>query len=215
MSLNTLLKWLKPREMVFFDLLEGAAANVAAAAQLLDRELRTGDPSRFAEMRREMKEFEHKGDELTHELIDRLNMVFVTPIEREDILQLTHALDDVVDRLDTVCERIVLYRIETVMPALMQLTSNIVEGTGELVHLIKALRSMSDIKDIRARILHCHVLENQADSVYHAALAQIFENPTDPIELIKWKELLSFTEDATDRIELVAQVVGSTVMKNA
>ncbi len=215
MTFNTLLKWLKPREMVFFDLLEGAAANVAAAAQLLDRELRTGDPSRFAEMRREMKEFEHKGDELTHELIDRLNMVFVTPIEREDILQLTHALDDVVDRLDTVCERIVLYRIENVMPALMQLTSNIVEGTGELVHLIKALRSMSDIKDIRARILHCHVLENQADSVYHAALAQIFENPTDPIELIKWKELLSFTEDATDRIELVAQVVGSTVMKNA
>jgi uncharacterized protein Yka (UPF0111/DUF47 family) len=201
--------------MVFFDLLEGAATNVAAAAQLLDRELRTGDPGRFAEMRREMKEFEHKGDEITHELIDRLNMVFVTPIEREDILQLTHALDDVVDRLDTVCERIVLYRIETVMPALMQLTSNIVEGTGELVHLVKALRTMSNIKDIRARILHCHVLENQADSVYHAALAQIFENPTDPIELIKWKELLSFTEDATDRIELVAQVVGSTVMKNA
>jgi len=215
MSLNTLLKWLKPREMVFFDLLEGAATNVAAAAQLLDRELRTGDPGRFAEMRREMKEFEHKGDEITHELIDRLNLVFVTPIEREDILQLTHALDDVVDRLDTVCERIVLYRIETVMPALMQLTSNIVEGTGELVHLVKALRTMSNIKDIRARILHCHVLENQADSVYHAALAQIFENPTDPIELIKWKELLSFTEDATDRIELVAQVVGSTVMKNA
>jgi hypothetical protein len=90
-----------------------------------------------------------------------------------------------------------------------------VEGTGELTHLIKALRSMSDIKDIRTRIKHCHVLEGQADSVYHAALAQIFENPTDPIELIKWKELLSFMEDATDRVELVAQVVGSTVMKNA
>ncbi|MBK8725307.1 MAG: DUF47 family protein [Holophagaceae bacterium] len=215
MSLNTLLKWLKPREMVFFDLLEAAATNVASAAQHLDRELRTGDPSRFPEMRREMKDFEHKGDELTHELIDRLNQVFVTPIEREDILALTHALDDVVDRLDTVCERIVLYRIQHIMPALTQLTSNVVEGSGELVHLIKALRTMSDIKDIRARIQHCHVLENQADSVYHAAIAQIFENPTDPIELIKWKELLSFTEDATDRIELVAQVVGSTVMKNA
>jgi hypothetical protein len=215
MSMNALLKWLKPRELVFFDLLEGAATNLHAAAELLDRGIRANDPSKFAEMRREMKEFEHKGDEITHELIDRLNQVFVTPIEREDILALTHALDDVVDRLDTVCERLVLYRIQSVMPALMELSSNIVEGTGELTHLIKALRSMSDIKDIRTRIKHCHVLEGQADSVYHAALAQIFENPTDPIELIKWKELLSFMEDATDRVELVAQVVGSTVMKNA
>ncbi len=215
MSLNALLKWLKPREMVFFDLLEGATANLAAAAQLMDRELRTEDPSRFPELRREMKELEHRGDELTHEIIDRLNQVFVTPIEREDILELTHAIDDVLDRMDTVTERLVLYKIQHIKPALMQLSSNLVEGTGELVHLIKSLRTMSDIKDIRTRIQHCHVLEGQADSAYHAALAQIFENPTDPIELIKWKELLSFMEDATDRVELVAQVVGSTVMKNA
>ncbi|MFN8009950.1 MAG: DUF47 family protein [Holophagaceae bacterium] len=215
MSLNALLKWLKPREMVFFDLMEGATTNLFAAAQLLDRELRTEDPSRFPEMRREMKEFEHRGDELTHEIIDRLNQVFVTPIEREDILALTHAIDDVLDRLDTVTERLVLYRIQHLKPALMQISSNLVEGTGELVHLIKSLRTMSDIKDIRARIQHCHVLEGQADSIYHAALAQIFEDPQDPIELIKWKELLSFMEDATDRVELVAQVVGSTVMKNA
>ena len=215
MSLNALLKWLKPREMVFFDLLEGATANLAAAAQLMDRELRTEDPSRFPELRREMKDLEHRGDELTHEIIDRLNQVFVTPIEREDILELTHAIDDVLDRMDTVTERLVLYKIQHIKPALMQLSSNLVEGTGELVHLIKSLRTMSDIKDIRTRIQHCHVLEGQADSAYHAALAQIFENPTDPIELIKWKELLSFMEDATDRVELVAQVVGSTVMKNA
>jgi len=215
MSMNALMKWLKPREMVFFDLLEGAAENLYAAAQLLDRDLRAGDPARFADLRREMKELEHKGDEITHELIDRLNQVFVTPIEREDILELTHALDDVLDRMDTVCERLVLYRIQHIMPALRELSSNLVEGTSELVHLVKALRSMSDIKDIRTRIKHCHVLEGQADSVYHAALAQIFENPKDPIELIKWKELLSFMEDATDRVELVAQVVGSTVMKNA
>jgi hypothetical protein len=215
MSLNALLTWLKPREMVFFDLLEGATANLSAAAQLMDRELRTEDPSRFPELRRVMKEMEHRGDELTHEIIDRLNQVFVTPIEREDILELTHAIDDVLDRLDTVTERLVLYKIQHLKPAIMQLSSNLVEGTGELVHLIKSLRTMSDIKDIRTRIQHCHVLEGQADSAYHAALAQIFENPSDPIELIKWKELLSFMEDATDRVELVAQVVGSTVMKNA
>jgi uncharacterized protein len=215
MSLNSLMRWLKPREMVFFDLLEGSAENLLKAAQLFDQELRNGDPSRFATLRRDMKDLEHKGDEFTHEIIDRLNQVFVTPIEREDILALAHALDDVADRLDAVCERLVLYRIDHIMPSLLEISSVIVEGAKELVHLMRSLRTMSDLKDIQQRIKHVHALENQADSLYHAALAQIFENPKDPIALIKWREILEFVEDATDRIELVAQVVGSTVMKNA
>ncbi len=215
MSLNALMRWLKPREMVFFDLLEEATANVLAAAQLFDRGMRSGGPSTWADLRREMKELEHKGDELTHEIVDRLNQTFVTPIEREDILALAHALDDVVDKLDAVTERFVLYRIGNVMPAAMELGSVTVEGCQELVPLIKSLRTMSDVKDIRTRIRHVHVLENKADSVFHAALAQIFEDPKDAIELIKWKEILDYIEDATDRIELVAQVVGSTVMRNA
>ena len=215
MSLNALMRWLKPRELVFFELLEASADNALKAAQLFDRGLRTADASRFAELRREMKDLEHKGDDFTHELIDRLNQTFVTPLEREDILALTHALDDVVDRLDAVCERIVLYKIQSIMPAMNELSSVIVEGAQEITVLIRHLRSMSDLKDIRTRIKHCHALENQADSIYHAALAQIFDHPTDPIELMKWKELLEGAEDATDRIELVAQVIGSTVMRNA
>lgn len=215
MSLNALMRWLKPRETVFFDLLEAASVNVLGAAQLFDKEVRTNDPSRWAELRRQMKDFEHKGDQYTHEIIDHLNKTFVTPIEREDILALAHALDDVADKLDATCERLVLYRMGVVMPAIQELSSIIVEGSGELVHLIKHLRTMSDQKDIHTRIRHCHALENQADSIYHSALAQIFEDPKDAVELIKWKELLAEVEDATDRIEDVAQVVGSTVMRNA
>lgn len=215
MSLNALMRWLKPREMVFFDLLEGAAANILDAAQLFDRELRSGDPTRFAELRRQMKDLEHRGDELTHEIIDRLNQTFVTPIEREDILNLAHALDDVADRIDAVCERLVLYRIDRIMPAATELSSVIVEGSQDLVKLISSLRRMDNISDIRTRIRHVHALENKADSLYHAALSQIFEAPKDPIELMKWKEILETIEDATDRIELVAQTVGSTVMRNA
>jgi predicted phosphate transport protein (TIGR00153 family) len=209
------MRWLKPREMVFFDLLEGAAMNLEQAAQLFDREIRSGDPSRFAELRRDMKALEHKGDELTHEIIDRLNQTFVTPIEREDILALAHALDDVADRLDAACERIVLYRVTRIMPVAMEMSSVLVEGTQELVHLIRSLRRMDDIQGIRTRIKHVHALENQADSLLHSGLAQIFEDPKDPVELVKWKELLENIEDATDRVELVAQVVGSTVMRNA
>jgi predicted phosphate transport protein (TIGR00153 family) len=215
MSMNTLMRWLKPREMVFFDLLESAASNVYQASQLFDREIRTGDPVRFAELRREMKDLEHAGDDITREIMDHLNQTFVTPIDREDIMQLAHAIDDVVDKIHAVCERLILYRIGHVMPAVTEMSSIIVEGSGEILHLIRSLRNMSNQKEIRDRIRRVHTLENKADSIYHAALAQIFEDPKDPIELIKWKELLEQIEDATDKIELVAKVIGSTVMKNA
>ncbi len=215
MSLNALMRWLKPREMVFFDLLESAAGNAYQASQLFDLEIRTGDPVRFAELRRQMKDLEHMGDDLTREIMDRLNQTFVTPIEREDIMALAHALDDVVDSIHAVCERLILYRIAHVMPAVTEISSLMVEGAGEILHLIRSLRNMSNQKEIRDRIQRVHTLENKADSIYHTALAQIFEDPKDAIEIIKWKELLNRIEEATDRIELVAKVVGSTVMRNA
>lgn len=215
MSLNAVMRWLKPREMVFFDLLDESAANVLATAQFFDQGLRAGDSTTWADLRREMKELEHKGDELTHDIMDRLNLTFVTPLEREDIMELAHCLDDVVDKLDAVAERFVLYRIETVLPAAMELSNFAVEGAMEVVVLIRSLRTMSDGKEISRRIRHVHNLENKADAVYHSALAQIFEDPKDPILLIKWKEILDILEEATDDIKHVAQVVGSTVMKNA
>lgn len=215
MSLNSMLRWLKPRETVFFDLLEAAAQNAHEAAVLFERELRTDDPERWAELRRQMKEHERRGDEVTHELVDKLNQFFVTPIDREDILALAHALDDVVDRLDAVCERLVLYRIGRIMPNMMEIASVAVEGCHELQFLVRSLRDMNDVQNIRLRVKRVHVLENKGDTLFHTALAEIFRDPQDPILLIKWKEILENAEDATDRIELVAKLVSSTVMKNA
>jgi uncharacterized protein Yka (UPF0111/DUF47 family) len=215
MSVNALLRWLKPRETVFFDLLEAAADNAFQAAVLFDREIRTDDPERWAELRRQMKEHERKGDDITHELVEKLNLFFVTPIDREDILALGHVLDDVVDRLDAVCERLVLYRIGAILPNVVEIASVAVEGCNELQYLISSLRNMNDVKNIRLRIKRVHTLENKADTLFHAGLAELFRDPHDPILLIKWKEILENVEDATDRIELVAKLVGSVVMKNA
>ena len=139
----------------------------------------------------------------------------MTPLEREDILALAHSLDDVVDCLDGVCERLVLYKVTEVMPLAAQLSHLVVLGSQELVPLIAALRNMSNTAAINSQIQACMELENQADTVFHQALAEIFEDPKDPIELIKWKEILALLEDATDRIELVSKVVSSTVMRNA
>lgn len=215
MSLNAILRWLKPHEMVFFDLLEGSTENIYQAVLHFDREIRMADTSRWPELRRQMKEYEHAGDEFTHQIIDRLDKTFVTPIEREDILALAHSLDDVVDLFDAICERLVLYHIGEIHPAVMEISSLAVEGAHELIYLIRSLRNMSDTQEIRLHIRRVHVLENQADSVYHSALAELFKDPKDPIELMKWKELFDHLEEATDRIELVAKVVGSTVMRNA
>ncbi|NTV72964.1 DUF47 domain-containing protein [Geothrix sp. 21YS21S-2] len=216
MSLNSLISWLKPHEMVFFDLLEASASNLVDSAKHFEAEFKSRQtPGEWAGMRRKMKDLEHVGDEITHEIVDRLNRTFMTPIEREDILHLAHCLDDVVDCLDGVCERLVLYKITAVMPTAVELGRLIVAGAEEIKPLIGHLRNMSNGKDINKRIQYCNELENQADAVYHAALAEIFENPKDPIELIKWKEILSLLEDATDRIELVSKVVSSTVMRNA
>ena len=216
MSLNSLIAWLKPREMVFFDLLESSVANLLKAAQLFEQEFVTREqPGQWAGMRRRMKELEHAGDEITHDIVDRLNRTFVTPLEREDILALAHALDDVVDCLDGVCERLVLYKVTKVMPLAAQLAHLVVLGSEELVPLISALRNMSNTRAINSQIHACMELENQADAVFHQALAEIFTDPKDPIELIKWKEILTLLEDATDRIELVSKVVSSTVMRNA
>ena len=117
MSLNSLISWLKPRELVFFDLLEASVTNLVASAKLFEAEFKSReDSTQWHSLRRRMKDLEHVGDEITHDIVDRLNLTFVTPLEREDILALAHALDDVVDCVDGVCERLVLYKVTTVMP---------------------------------------------------------------------------------------------------
>jgi hypothetical protein len=216
MSLNSLIAWLKPREMIFFDLLESSVANLLKTARLFEEEFVSREQTgQWGDLRRRMKDLEHAGDEITHEIVDRLNRTFVTPLEREDILALAHALDDVVDCLDGVSERLVLYKVTAVMPLAVQLAHLVVLGSEELVPLISSLRNMSNTRAINSQIQACMELENQADAVFHQALAEIFEDPKDPIELIKWKEILALLENATDRIELVSKVVSSTVMRNA
>ena len=216
MSLNSLISWLKPREIIFFDLLEASVKNLLDASRLFEREfVSKSHASQWGDLRRQMKDMEHIGDEITHEIVDRLNRTFVTPIDRDDLLALAHALDDVVDCLDGVCERLVLYKITEVIPLAIQLAHMAVLGSEELMLLIHSLRNMSNTKEINNQIQACMELENQADAVFNQALAEIFEDPKDPINLIKWKEILSLLEEATDRIELVSKVVSSTVMRNA
>jgi hypothetical protein len=213
--LNQLLRWIKPREQAFFEILEASAANVREAAHCFDQELRTNDTSHWVELRRQMNDFEHRGDEFTASILGKLDTTFVTPIEREDILALAHALDDVVDDLDVIAERLVLYHVEGIRESYLEISSQVVAGCSLLAQLINRLRDMPKPQEIRPQIREIHDLENQVDAIYHAALAEIFNDGLAPVELLKWKELLDILEAAMNRIKHAARVIGSTAMKNA
>jgi len=215
MSLNAIVRWIKPREMIFFDLLERSADNLCESVRFFHGQLTLNDPVRWDELRRQMKAFEHIGDDLNREIIDRLDQTFVAPIERDDILQLSNALDDVLDRVDAVSEKLVLYRVEQIKPCALEITSLLIDGASELMFLMRSLRSMDNVKEMRNRIRLVQKIEAQVDTIYNASMGNLFATTADAIELIKWKEIIKDLEDASDSIALVAKVVGSTVTKNA
>jgi predicted phosphate transport protein (TIGR00153 family) len=216
MSLSSIIRWFKPREMIFFDLLEMAVDNLCEAIKHFHNELETNDPARWGELRHRMKDFEHNGDNVHKIIVDKLDQTFVTPIEREDILQLSHSIDDVLDLVDAVSERLVMYGVGHIIhPPVIEITKLLIEGATDLTFLVRSLRNMSNVKEIRERIRKVQQMEDQADAVYNASMGNLFATVSNAIELIKWKEIIEDLEDASDSITLVAKVVGSTVTKNA
>jgi predicted phosphate transport protein (TIGR00153 family) len=214
-SISSIIRLLKPREAMFFDLLEKAAANLLEAIKFFRSELETNDPARWSELRHQMKIYEHIGDDINKEVIDHLDQTFVTPIERDDILQLSEAIDNVIDRLDAVSEKFVLYRVGQIRPAALVITNLLIDGASELVFLMKSIKKMSNVKEMRNRIRLIQSMEDQIDAIYNTSLAELFATAANAIELIKWKEIIWDLEDAADSIALVAKVVGSTITKNA
>lgn len=215
MSLSSIISWFKPRELIFFDLLEKSAGNLCDAIGFFYKELETNDPARWDDLKRRMKDYEHAGDAINKEVIDKLDQTFVTPIERDDILRLSHSLDDVVDHLDTVSQKIVLYQVGHIKPFVLEIARLLYDGASELMYLTQSIRNMSNVKEIRKRIRLVQELESKIDGIYNMSLAELFATCTDAIELIKWKGILENLEDASNSIDIVAKMVGSTITKNA
>jgi len=160
----------------------------------------------------EIKEVEHKCDHLTHQIIQRLNMTFVTPIDREDIHALAKSLDDVMDAIDASAKVVRLYKIVTVRFGARELAS-LVTLSVEQVRL--ALEALDKKTGVAKRAVEINRLENEADRIHEGALRRLFDEERDPIMIIKWKEILDFLEVATDRCEDVANLLEGVVVKNA
>lgn len=199
-----------PKEERFYDDFVALAEEIRHGASILEEMLAPEQP--IWDKADEIKEVEHKCDFLTHEIIQRLHRTFVTPLDREDIHALARSLDDVMDAVDASATIVRLYHIAEVRAEARELTRIIMASAEQVVKAIKALERRKGVAEPAVEI---NRLENEADRVHQAALRRLFEEERDPIVIIKWKEILDFLEDATDRCEDVANVLEGVVVKHA
>ncbi len=202
-----------PKDTKFYDLFEQDTANlVTAAEKLVDLFNNYEDVEAKA---RQLKDLEHQGDTITHEIIRRVNLTFVTPIDREDIVLLAHAMDSIMDFMEAAARTAFLYRITQPTERVRQLASIIAKMVYTLNDVLPCLRHRDQFKRILEQCVEMNRLENEADDVHHAAMAELFDSGKDATEIIKWRELYQHMEDATDRGEDVADVLEGIVLKYA
>jgi predicted phosphate transport protein (TIGR00153 family) len=199
-----------PRDREFFDLFEEAGRNALSAADLLDQMLRNFPETKG--LARDILICEQEGDRITHDIIQRLNQTFVTPIDREDILELASRIDDVVDYTEEVADYLGLYKIEAPMEQAQRLAHILFQSCRQIVEAIPRMR---DFKDISHYTVEVNRLENEGDRVVREAIASLFDNGIDPMVVIRWKDLFERLEDAIDATEHVANVLEGIVIKNS
>ena len=199
-----------PRERKFFEDFVEMAEQIHRGAGLLEQML--APDQALWDKADEIKEVEHRCDHLTHETIQRLHSTFITPLDREDIHALARSLDDVIDAIDDSASVVRLYQITTVRLDARELSRIIKSSTEQVVCAMKALGTKQGISVCAVEI---NRLENEADRAHQLGLRRLFEEEQDPIQIIKWKEILDFLEKATDRCEDVANVLEGVVVKHA
>jgi predicted phosphate transport protein (TIGR00153 family) len=198
-----------PREEKFFDDFIALADRIVSGATLLEKMLATDPPA--WDMGPQIKQVEEECDSLTHQIIQRLNKTFVTPIDREDIHQLATSLDDVMDAIDAAGGVVRRYRIAALPYGSRELASLIWQSTMQVKVAVEALEQRTGVHE---RAVEINRLENAADDVHDEALRRLFEQEKDAIAVIKGKEMLDLLELATDACEDVANVLESVVVKH-
>jgi uncharacterized protein len=199
-----------PRDREFFDLFEEAGGNILRAAGLLEEMLR--DFPEKNELARDILICEQDGDRITHDIIQRLNQTFVTPIDREDIYELASALDDVVDYTEEVADYLGLYGIEAPMAQAQELAKVLHTSARQIAEAMPRLRGF---KDISHHTVEINRLENDGDRITREAIASLFHNGIDPMVVIRWKDIFERLEEAIDATEHVANILEGIVIKNS
>ena len=200
-----------PKTTKFFEMFSEMANNLTDGARLLKAILQ--DMKDVETRVEQLKTIEHRGDEMTHALLTKLNQTFITPFDREDIHKLTSSIDDVLDFVHAAGERLVMYKITDFTPSAPQLADVIVRQSEQLCQAVAHPERKNN--NVLQYCVEINRLENEADRISRAAIAQLFEIETNPITLIKKKELYEVLETATDKAEDAANVIESVVVKSA
>jgi predicted phosphate transport protein (TIGR00153 family) len=202
------------KDLSFYTLLEQQAEAAHRAAKAFHA--LTKDFSRCAEYVKQIEDIEHEADDITHQLANKVDRTFVTPLDKEDLHALSSGLDDITDMIEATTARISLYRLESLRPDLEPLVFKLVQVTQATHEAVKGLRDLRNRTALHNAFIHIHELENESDQSFRNALGTLFNSPNpDPLMVMKWKEVYDRVETAVDKCEDVANIVESVVVKYA
>ena len=201
-----------PREEKFFDLFEVQAERTCVVAKEFKELVSNWDPK--SPLVDKIRDLEHEADITTHEIIDKLNRTFITPLDREDIHKLATELDDVIDLAQGATSRLQLYGIEKMKDELIQLADILVQSTHTLKKAILGLHDMKKTSRILEYCIEINRLENMGDQIHENAMVKLFSGDPDPLKVIKWKEIYQIAETAVDKCEDVANIIEGIVVKH-
>jgi uncharacterized protein len=203
----------KAKDHVFFDAFSSHAQKSVEAAKMLVEIFE--DPARAAELATAINEAENRGDRLTHETVRRLHETWITPLDRNDIHALITRMDDVLDLIEAVSERVILFQLTDKQPLAVELSHVLVRSCEKLHKAMQLLPNLKQSKELLELCVEVNQLENDADAIYRRAIAELFKPGNDPIMVMKWRDIFDNLESATDRCEDVANIVEGVVLEYA
>ncbi|ENZ02372.1 DUF47 domain-containing protein [Clostridium thermobutyricum] len=201
-----------PREDKFFVMFIDEAKNIHESAILLKKGFENLDNKN--EIAKLLGDLEHKGDLMVHDNIIELNNAFITPIDREDIFRIIKKMDNVLDDIDSAANRLIMYDIKEVTEESLEMCDMIIEITSELLKLMEELKKIGKRNSMVEKIREINAIEHKGDKLYRRTITNLFKN-TDPIEIIKWKDIYLILENTLDSCEQIAAIVEGVVMKHA
>lgn len=204
-------EWIIPQEKKFFDMADQQAEKIQEGIVLLQNTL--NNFNNLEQKRAEIKRVEHESDKIVHDIFQELNKSFITPIDREDISELTSRLDDIMDYAYAAVNRIYLYNIKEPTPPMKELAQCLANAMNQIINALSKLRHLKNSKEIGSCCIEINRLENQADEILNNAMSQLFKE-NDPIKIIKLKEVYECLEFATDKCEDVANVINNILVKH-
>jgi uncharacterized protein Yka (UPF0111/DUF47 family) len=211
-SIDFIFQALLPKDKLFYPLFDQACNNMVEVAKVLENALKSDSVTRIQSFET-INLLEKQGDEITHAIMRETGNTFIVPFDREDIHALAIAIDDVVDYINGTSKRLDLYKVHQISPAMVRLAEIITLSAIELQSAIREMRSLRNVRKVKAHLHTINTLENEADMIMNTTIANLFKNETDAMVILKTKEVITFLENATDKCEEAAHVIDSVIIK--